>query len=93
MKIWKYQIGTHVVTDSTIEVEMPKGAKILHAQTQREIPCVWALVDPDANLETRYFYIVGTGDDMPSDGRYVGTVSQQDGVYIWHIFEVWTLGR
>ena len=89
MKIWKYQIGTKIVTDNTVQVDMPKGAEIICVQAQREIPCVWALVDPEAQLETRYFYIAATGDDVPGGGRYVGTVFQHDGAYVWHIFEVW----
>ena len=91
MKIWKYQIGTKVIMDNTIKVDMPKGAKIIHIQTQREIPCVWALVDPAVESETRYFFIVATGGDVPGDGQYIGTVFQQGGLYIWHIFEVWRL--
>lgn len=89
MKVWKYQIGTKDIADNTIEVKMPKGAEIIHVQAQREIPCIWALVDPEAEPETRYFYIAATGEDVPCVVRYVGTVFQQDRFYVWHIFEVW----
>jgi len=89
MKIWKYQIGTEDITDNTIGLGMPKGAEIVHVQAQRDIPCIWALVDPFAELKMRYFYIAATGQDVP-DGRYVGTVFQMNGSYVWHIFEVWT---
>jgi len=87
MKIWKYQIGTEVITDSTIEIEMPKAAKIIHVQAQREIPCLWAFVDPTAELVTRYFYIAATGEDVQEGGQYIGTVFQYGGDYVWHIFE------
>ena len=39
---------------------MPKSAKILKADIQDGIPCIWALVDSEAELTLRAFKIVGT---------------------------------
>jgi hypothetical protein len=55
--IWKFELEP---TDNQ-EIEMPKGAEILTAQNQVGIPCLWALVDPTAEKETRTFEVVGTG--------------------------------
>lgn len=85
MKIWKFPLGK-TVTDSVITVQMPKNAKILHVRSQKDVPCVWTLVDPEADTESRYFYIAATGETVP-DGQYLGTVFQYDGAYVWHIFE------
>jgi len=87
MKIWKFEISGRVVSNEVTEVEMPKGAEILHAGTQRVIPCVWALVDPEAETETRLFYLAATGEDVP-EGEYVGTVFQHGVAYVWHVFDV-----
>lgn len=43
-KIYKYRIE---VTDDQ-NIEMPVGAKILTVQTQNGVPCIWAMVDPNA---------------------------------------------
>ena len=88
MEVWKYTIGTRVVTDTLVDITIPKGAQILHTQSQREIPCIWALVNPDAELETRYFYTAATGEEIPDSHKYIGTVTQYNGEYMWHIFEV-----
>lgn len=70
-------------------VTMPANAEILAAQMQGSAPCLWALVDPDAPMETRLFAIVGTGHpatDRVLFENYIATV--QDGPFVWHIFEV-----
>ena len=51
---------------------------------------VWAIVDPDQVDDTRYFWIVETGESLfePSDGTklfYLSTV--QSGSMVWHVFE------
>jgi len=55
--IWKFPLAPADV----IEVEMPEGAVILAVQTQQEVPCLWAIVDPDAPLEKRTILMMGTG--------------------------------
>lgn len=49
------------------EIEMPKGAKILHVHAQRGNPCIWALVEPDRKPEKRRFYSYGTGMEIDAN--------------------------
>lgn len=88
MRIYKYQLGTIVIIEEEIKVDMPVGARVLHVQSQKDIPYVWALVDPSAELKEHYFYIAFTGEDVPNEGEYLGTIFQFDGTYVWHVFEV-----
>lgn len=80
--IWKYPL---MVTDCQT-VRMPQGAEILSVADQRGELCVWALVDPDADLEDRMFYIFGTGNPVSEilPWQFVGSVQQN--VFVWHVF-------
>lgn len=55
--IWKYSLAT----TSEQKIDMPEGAWILTVQAQREVPCLWVLVDPAAPHELRTIYMYGTG--------------------------------
>lgn len=67
-------------------VDMPKGARILTAQLQLGILCLWAMVDTDAPEVPHKVSIYGTGGPVPAvTGKYVGTV--QSGALVWHIFD------
>lgn len=83
--IWKFQLET--VDGQTLK--MPKGANIFTVQTQNEIPCLWALVDPDADKEERIIEIFGTGHPINDeiDRIYIGTYQLMKGSFIGHVFE------
>ncbi|WP_411753273.1 hypothetical protein [Serratia sp. (in: enterobacteria)] len=69
-------------------VQVPIGAEILHADFQGTDLMFWALVDPDAELESRTLILVPTGHITVPDElnmRYINTVFQ--GQYVWHLFE------
>lgn len=67
-------------------IEMPRGAKILHCAPQHGEVQLWALVNTDEPKVTRFFWIIGTGQEMPDVPlKYVGTV--QITMWVWHIFE------
>lgn len=84
LAIWKFQLQVTLKQD----VEMPLGTEILCLQTQQGRPCLWAEVNPDNKTEARTFRIVGTGNsrDINSFGKYIGTF--QDGMYVWHLYEI-----
>ena len=70
---------------------MPHGAQLLHADVQATEghAQIWALVDPDAKTEKRYFRLVGTGQDIEECPiGHVGTFKMFEGVLMYHIFEV-----
>jgi hypothetical protein len=84
MEIWKFPL--HGLGGQTIR--MPFDAKILTAQFQREILCVWAMCDPkQEKYEDRYFRVIGTGFDIDDTAplKYISTV--QNGMFVWHVFE------
>ena len=85
MNIWKYPL--EVVPQQILE--MPFGSKILTVQVQQEIPCIWALVNPEIYLDNREIRIVGTGHKFDDPlFKYIGTFQQLDGSLVWHVFEV-----
>lgn len=85
MTIWKFPFPIH----DRLALEMPTGARILAVQMQGTAPCLWALVDPDAKPQSRFFYIFGTGHPVPDKkiGAFVGTFQMAGGALVWHLFE------
>ena len=84
--IWKFRPP---IQDS-LAIEMPREAQLLCVQTQRNTPCIWALVDSDAPIETRHFAWRGTGH--PCGGLkaigHVGSIQLLGGELVFHLFEV-----
>lgn len=89
--VWKFPIE---VTDE-FTIEMPKGARVLHVDVQRvsetnaqyEQPCLWALIDPDAEREQRTFYVHGTGHTFPVGRVHLGSFLLYGGSFVGHLFE------
>lgn len=83
-QIYKYQIEPQGV----IAVGMPAGAKILSLQVQCDTLCIWALVDPEAEMVIRAFRMYGTGHDMDTpDLPHVGTFQLHGGALVFHLFD------
>jgi hypothetical protein len=55
---------------------------------QGEMPCAWALVDPEQPKVRRRFWVVGTGHPFPNwwGQLYVGTVQMREGALVFHVF-------
>ncbi len=83
--IYKYPLtGINVQT-----VQMPVGAKILHAAYQANTIMLLALVDDNAPLEERKIGVWGTGHEVDQEFlKHIGTVVV-DG-FLFHVFEVGT---
>lgn len=86
-EVWKFPLTPSL--QDHIKIRMPKGAEILTFQVQNHIPCIWALVYPDAPLVERRFWFVGTGHPLKevSKTTYIGTIQLEDGALIFHLFE------
>lgn len=86
--IYKYPLK--IETPQTII--LPIGAKILSIQNQLDEAVLWAIVDNNVKTEQRHFYFFGTGHELPevfgTDLNYITTIQQDDGNYVWHIFEI-----
>ena len=80
MKIYKYQL-----TNSVTYIR-GKIARFLTVQMQRDIPCVWAIVDDSVDESEFALYMIGTGWDMNDikTEEYVGTI--QECGCVWHWF-------
>lgn len=77
---WQLTVSRHQ------EVVMQRGARILTVQNQGGMLCLWAIVNPEAPTESRYFSVFGTGHPHESfPQNYIGTCQQ--GQYVWHVFE------
>ena len=86
--IYKYPLR---ITDVQ-NISLPIGAEILTVQAQNDIPCLWALVNPnEKGTEIRTFEIFGTGHpvgyDMGVSRNYISTFQINDGSLVFHIFE------
>lgn len=82
--IYKYQLD---VTDVQT-LHIPKNSKILNIQTQKNTPCIWALIDTDNDIEDRKFAIYGTGNECSSCyEEYIGTFQIENGSLVFHVFE------
>ena len=80
-QIWKYPLNSMVS-----DIQMPMEAKVLTVQIQNDQPHMWAQVNPQNEMETRHFTVVGTGHDFDDkDMKYIGTF--QDIPMVWHLFE------
>lgn len=86
LTVYKYPLPMH----REPAIEMPKEARILCVQVQKEVACVWAIVDPEQPTETRTFRLFGTGQPMDivvGSHRYIGTFQLLAGDFIGHLFE------
>lgn len=81
--VYKYQI--EVVDEQ--EIEMPEDAKLLTAQMQGEMLCVWALVDNQLPTAKRKILVRGTGHDAHGVGTYISTFQMRGGALVFHVFE------
>jgi hypothetical protein len=81
--VHKYQLSDRL--NRTV-VNMPAGAQILRLALQKEVPTIWARVDPDASRVERTFEIFGTGRSIPTGANYIGTFDA--GPFVWHVFEL-----
>lgn len=84
LTIWKYPL--EIMGEQTISIS--EHNQPLDIQMQNGQPCLWAVVDTDADQVERKVYIVGTGQDVNPikhvRAYYVGTV--QEGRWVWHVF-------
>jgi len=84
--IWKYPLQ---LTDVQL-IEMPVGADILSVANQHNELCLWARVNPLADVakRNRMIAIVGTGKPAPDpdSAEFIGTVLTHGGDLVWHVF-------
>lgn len=84
-RIYKYPLNA--VTYQ--KVTMPAKSEILTVQVQGDTICLWALVNPDAELKERTIEIYGTGHLLiDSDSLlYISTFMLESNSLVFHVFE------
>ena len=83
--IWKFTLDGRASPQS---IQMPKGAQSLSVQVQGENPCLWAIVNPQAEPETVLISIYGTGHNLPDNpGEFIGTFQISNGRFVFHVFK------
>ena len=84
-KVYKY----HLRLDDETQIDMPRGAQVLHVAEQNGSLCLWALVETHQDMGRRFFAVRGTGHDCEGLGPhgYIGTVHTMGGRLVWHVFE------
>lgn len=80
--IWKFELvpGQQLI-------DMPRGAEPLFVDRQRDSAFVWCAVDPSAPTIRHGFTVVGTGHQLPEDGRYIGSWQFRDEGLVFHAFD------
>lgn len=89
LTIYKYVINGE--PGEAFRVPMPGNAELLDVQMQHGRPVLWALVDTDQPVgEGCRFVVYGTGAPVnPALSlKYVGTFQVNEGIFVWHLFEV-----
>jgi len=87
-RIYKYELPPGGLTS----IRIPRYSEVLHVNTQTDNDVMlWAIVDTEEPLTERFFYVAGTGHDLPSNiftqYRYYGTVHVYDKRIVLHVFE------
>ncbi len=88
--VFKYRIeGAELLAgQGMFAVDMPKGARVTLAGMQHGMLTLWAIVDPEAERETREFCLRGTGKPLPTNCEHVYSFMQNEGEFVWHLFEL-----
>lgn len=61
--------------------------KILYVGSKpNDVDNIYAWAEEMLNPPVRYFRIFGTGHEIPTDARYIGTAINDDGL-AWHLYE------
>ena len=81
--IYKYPLE---IADSQ-QIDMPKGAQLLSIQIQRGNPCLWALIEIDAERMKRTIQMRGTGHVADGVGTFIATFQMEGGALIFHTFD------
>lgn len=85
-RIYKYPLPAGRLY--TNDLRMPAGARILSVQVQHQVVCLWAVVDPEAEVTTRRLLVRDTGDSCEGlSETFIGTFQLEGGNTVGHVFD------
>jgi hypothetical protein len=86
--IWRYSWDLSEL-DDIIVTKMPSNATVRSAGTKfGNDLCIWAEVEPDNPLESRYFLVRGTGHPFSGrEGNFIDTVIYKNYNLVFHVYE------
>ncbi len=85
--VWKYKLFM-----GTTNMVLPKGSKVVHVGEQNANPHIWVEQEAEDNVDgfECAFYVVGTGNALPSGDTFLGHVgSYTSGPFVWHVYMGW----
>jgi len=72
-------------------IEMPIDSKVLAVGHQKPHNVLWVEAPrKDGPMVDRKFWVIGTGWEVDGTGHrmsYVGTILEDEGRFIWHVYE------
>lgn len=80
-KILKFEIP---LIEDKFTLNLPARWRFLSFQVQDRKPMIWIGGDFDKEKVEVQFQIVGTGDEMPENSDYLGTIQMPP--FVWHLF-------
>lgn len=83
--VWKFLLQHH---GEPQHVFVPDLAEILLVHEQAGEVAFWAEVDENAPRVERWFIITMTGEQVPHNGEYLGTVFLHQGQIVLHVWEL-----
>ena len=81
--IWKYNLKPGYFI-----LNIPKGARLVYVGVQSNLPVLWAIVNPQEELQNVEFRMVPTGEEIPDWYTYVGTAHPVEGWMAFHLFRI-----
>lgn len=91
--IWKQKLMTGCGEQT---YRLPFGVEVLKLDMSGGVPCVWFMVDPDAEPTDFTFVTIGTGHEIPTNVldnmRHIGTyqtLDMESNVFVGHVFLTW----
>jgi len=88
--IWKFPVDLMALDeDSSINVVIPAGTRLLYAAGQRENIVIYGMVPAETpKLAYRRVFVYGTGHPvhLPPDAMSLGAVSLHNGSLAFHVF-------
>jgi hypothetical protein len=87
-RMFKYPLFNMRATgrEDTVTFVMAPVPQIRHVAMQNGWITLWVANHSDLPSRPCRFLVAGTGQVIPSDAAYLGTV--MDGIFVWHVFEV-----